>query len=153
MFVGMKETIRNNLSKVVIHNHMCSLQNFLFSTEKSVIQALRLLNLKLWVIWQKGWTSTGFTLRMVNIPFSSPSRRLFLVTVCLSSDERFSLGVNRLGQGKGVLFFSEFCYRCFSVCFCSAHSHIAGHLREWRRVSGIWKEKVSIKNELRAELF
>ncbi|NXA59107.1 KCC2D kinase, partial [Mohoua ochrocephala] len=30
-------------------------------------------------------------------------------------------------------YFSEFCYRCFSVCFCSAHSHITGHLRERRR--------------------
>ncbi|NWY98290.1 KCC2D kinase, partial [Loxia curvirostra] len=32
-----------------------------------------------------------------------------------------------------VLFFSGFCYRCFSVCFFSAHSHITGHLRGQRR--------------------
>ncbi|NWU39329.1 KCC2D kinase, partial [Hylia prasina] len=31
-----------------------------------------------------------------------------------------------------LLFFLEFCYRCFSVCFCSAHSHITGYLR-WQR--------------------
>lgn len=92
--IGMKGTIKNYLSKIVIPNHMCLLQNFLFSTGKSVIQALRLLNLKLWVIWSKGWTSTGFTLKMVNIPFSSPSLHLFLVTVCLSSNELFGLGVN-----------------------------------------------------------
>ncbi|NXB41941.1 KCC2D kinase, partial [Leucopsar rothschildi] len=32
-----------------------------------------------------------------------------------------------------LLFFIDFCYRCFSVCFCSAHSHIRGHLRGQRR--------------------
>ncbi|NWR97435.1 KCC2D kinase, partial [Motacilla alba] len=31
------------------------------------------------------------------------------------------------------IIFSEFCYRCFSVCFCSAHSHTTGHLRGERR--------------------
>ncbi|NXV58038.1 KCC2D kinase, partial [Molothrus ater] len=36
-------------------------------------------------------------------------------------------------SSSGVLFFSEFCYRCFSVCFCSAHSHITGHLTGQRR--------------------
>ncbi|NWW64668.1 KCC2D kinase, partial [Ifrita kowaldi] len=64
----------------------------------------------------------------------------------------FSLAVNRLGQGKGALFFSEFCYRCFSVWFCSAHSHITGHLRDgmpktmqseetrvWHRRDGKWQ--------------
>ncbi|NXI00161.1 KCC2D kinase, partial [Pachycephala philippinensis] len=55
-------------------------------------------------------------------------------------------------SGQGVLFFSEFCYRCFSVCFCSAHSHITGHLRDgmpktmqseetrvWHRRDGKWQ--------------
>ncbi|NXR97207.1 KCC2D kinase, partial [Oxylabes madagascariensis] len=32
-----------------------------------------------------------------------------------------------------LLLFSEYCYRCFSVCICSACSHITGHLRQQRR--------------------
>ncbi|NXW73173.1 KCC2D kinase, partial [Hirundo rustica] len=36
---------------------------------------------------------------------------------------------------EGRITFSVFCYRCFSVCFCSAHSYITGHLRGQRRVS------------------
>ncbi|KAF1500669.1 Calcium/calmodulin-dependent protein kinase type II delta chain, partial [Eudyptula minor] len=49
-------------------------------------------------------------------------------------------------------FFSEFCYMCFSVCFCCAHPHIIGHLgygmpktmqseetRVWHRRDGKWQ--------------
>ncbi|NWH99994.1 KCC2D kinase, partial [Tichodroma muraria] len=44
---------------------------------------------------------------------------------------KYSLFISK--SSSGVLFFSEFCYRCFSVCFCSAHLHIMGHLRGQRR--------------------
>ncbi|KFQ74893.1 Calcium/calmodulin-dependent protein kinase type II delta chain, partial [Phoenicopterus ruber ruber] len=40
----------------------------------------------------------------------------------------FSISVN-LHLGKRDYFLhSEFCYICFSLCFCCAHSHIIGHL-------------------------
>ncbi|NWV28484.1 KCC2D kinase, partial [Origma solitaria] len=51
-----------------------------------------------------------------------------------------------------VLLFSAFCCRCFSVCFCSAHSHFTEHLRDgmpktmqseetrvWHRRDGKWQ--------------
>ncbi|NXS18128.1 KCC2D kinase, partial [Mystacornis crossleyi] len=54
-----------------------------------------------------------------------------------------------------VFFFPEFCCRCFPVCFCSAPSHITGHLRSggdgmpktmqseetrvWHRRDGKWQ--------------
>ncbi|NWH48320.1 KCC2D kinase, partial [Fregata magnificens] len=55
-------------------------------------------------------------------------------------------------NGKGALFFLDFCYKYFSVCFCCAHSHIIGHLgygmpktmqseetRVWHRRDGKWQ--------------
>ncbi|NXE36374.1 KCC2D kinase, partial [Ptilorrhoa leucosticta] len=63
---------------------------------------------------------------------------------------KYSLFISE--SSSGVLFFSEFCCRCSSVCFCSAHSHITGHLRDgmpktmqseetrvWHRRDGKWQ--------------
>ncbi|NXN67452.1 KCC2D kinase, partial [Himantopus himantopus] len=52
-------------------------------------------------------------------------------------------------SGKGVLFFPEFCYMCFSACFC-AHSHYmdgsgmpktmqSEETRVWHRRDGKWQ--------------
>ncbi|NWI43986.1 KCC2D kinase, partial [Picathartes gymnocephalus] len=45
----------------------------------------------------------------------------------------FENGKYSLFISEEYYFFSEFCYRCFSVCFRSAHSCITEHLREQRR--------------------
>ncbi|NXF57780.1 KCC2D kinase, partial [Ciccaba nigrolineata] len=62
----------------------------------------------------------------------------------------FFISVN-LHLGRKVWFFSEFCYMCFSVCFCCTYSHIIGHLggmpktmqseetRVWHRRDGKWQ--------------
>ncbi|NXW52156.1 KCC2D kinase, partial [Nyctiprogne leucopyga] len=63
----------------------------------------------------------------------------------------FFISVN-LHLGREYCFFSEFCYICFSVCFCCAHSCIIGHLgygmpktmqseetRVWHRRDGKWQ--------------